>query len=73
MIVLKNGEVYQSRKEKAERAVGLARLMLGSDASEQDVEDQAVALMFVPDEELASMRERLIRYPRDRVDSLENR
>ena len=52
---------------KAERAVKLAKLILGDDATAKVVEDWSVALMFVPDAELAMMYKRLkppVRAPR---------
>lgn len=47
--------------ERATRAVEISRLMLGNSASEQDIEDQSFALMFLPPRELAGTRRRLVR------------
>lgn len=51
----------ESLLAKSERAVELAQLMLGENAACKDVEDQAVALMFLPNEEMAMMQERWLR------------
>lgn len=45
--------------EKAKRAIDLARLILGANASLQDVEDTGVSLMYLPLAELEKIRERL--------------
>lgn len=45
--------------KKAERAVQVARLILGKGADAQEVEDQAVSLMYLPGEELEKMHKRM--------------
>lgn len=54
----------RSLLNKCERAIQLARLMLGAGAVEQDIEDQAVALMYLPSDELAMMHARWVRLKR---------
>jgi hypothetical protein len=61
-IRMRNAGLRDSLLAKSERAIHLAKLMLGGDASMQDVEDQAVALMFLPSDEMATMQERWLRH-----------
>ena len=60
----KRAGVPDAITEKAERAVQLARLMLGVEVAEQDIEDQSFALMYLPSYEMALMHERWIRLQR---------
>ena len=52
--------------DRANKALELARMMLGKNAGTQVIEDQAVSLMLVPDKELAKMKKRLTAVARER-------
>lgn len=56
-----------ARLAKANLCVALARWTLGRDPTPEDIEDQAFALMYVPDDELLAMQRRAGRNrPRNR-------